>query len=550
MHKAGVWSLRDEGWIVVLALATAQACGASERSNGASESGAAGASNDGSGVSGSAGEASTGVVAAGGAAADEGGGAGSAGRSTGGSVDADPFYRGGTRLKPIVFRSEDVQLRFSDMWWDSELQTMCYYRFADACEPAWEMGYAYQDADCTMPLLEQDEAECWESAFPEWIPRASTDGRQRSNTNPRPDVLRRVGDRVTPSVVYSLQSDGSCLEGSPIDGIGYYPAERVPYDMLVGSQRVARERAPGMDAYMREADDGAFEVERFYDPERDVSCLPSPSDADPAYRCVPQPVDDFSTDFADPECTQRTMVPSLGGYVTEETQSLLVWGGRSGCEAAPYELFQRGETVQSPPYSLMDTPEGTECTRVSVEPLLHALAGDSIDPFSLPEIERMRTGEGRLEVPLLGFAGVSFMRDSDTTRFRGAFRLGFFERASGTTCLPTFFSDGSAWCVPPSYRRTGGPYYANDSCDSEFVYALYADCSGSVEGVIIAAPGCSSFNMYVEAHAVAPFTGDNMYSRSDGTCQQVELPDAELYVSAGRLEPADVFAPLEFVKGE
>lgn len=494
----------------------------------------------------------TGGTGAGSSRGDSGGSPLTGGRSaTGGSASAGgesgagsggtrpPDFHAGTRLKPIVYGVGD-DARFTGFWFDTELQTTCEFRMSEdrkSCVPfVAAQAYSFLDPQCTMPLLEVAQAECY-ARFSLPLPRVGYSSGTTDQCVGFP-VSQAVGERIVPERIYA-GSAGSCFEAPVKAGAAYFHAEPLASKALVRSVFAVEERAPGLDAQVRHNDDGSWAVEGFYDPERDGPCSPSRPEMEPAYRCLPAP-SGFSSTFIDSACQEQA---AYGWNTCEELpRSITLSPSADLCNPpSPYQLYSLGDPVKKTTFSLAENA----CSADTDEAKLVQPLGMELDPKTLPLIERMQVGAGRLAIPFVGYAGVPFFPDP--------YGEEFWDRERNAACSARFFADGTTHCLPPRNSWIDGKngYFRDSGCSGERVYYwLPEKCTPTAEPIGLIIPSAPCSDLIEELREVTPFTGTTVYSAGDGTtCQPVPVsslaPTSKLYLAGPSMDVQE-FASLDY----
>ena len=241
-----------------------------------------------------------------------------------------------------------------------------------------------------------------------------------------------------------------------------YELEPVPPETFVATSLTHRPRASGLDAYVREAEDGSWHALMLFDPSRGSRCMQSTGDLQLANRCVPYTATILS--FVDAACT-------TGGVATQpvstcaDPPSLL---GRftldeSTCPpTVTTHLFEIGETRE---VSLDYWFSGDTCLEVPGESAEAFIQGAPVDPSDLPELEFFELGSGAVRGRFDGFAGEPYVLARSGRALVDA--------ETGLECEPFSFADGSLRCVPSSFEPVSGQvnYYTDADCTGAPVHA-------------------------------------------------------------------------------
>jgi hypothetical protein len=265
----------------------------------------------------------------------------------------------------------------------------------------------------------------------------------------------RVGAELPPAApLFTLLGDVCQPASASLDWGPYYDLEPVPAEAFVAMRRSERARAPGLDARVREGDDGSWEIIGHFDTAREASCFDVPFDLGGSY-CVPSYADSGSF-FADPTCERHAANARFRScFVEPPTVMLEVREDTNACPPTQRELYEIDEIRETPVYEVDDS---AVCVESAQEPAEFYIQGAPIDLSALPLLETLVVGTGQVRARFSGFGGVPYvplLRDGTA-----------LVDESGNACLPLEFPDGTLRCVP-----TAVPV-------SPFVYEDAA-CSGS-----------------------------------------------------------------------
>jgi hypothetical protein len=529
----------------LLACASLFAFGCGESSSGSNGS-------DDAGRGGSSGSATTGGT--GGASATGGtGGASATGGSAGASMELEPYFEPGTRLKPLVVVAapglDIIERPVDSGWHDSELDFDCYFALDEAgverCFPASILsGLVYADASCTRPVVTLNgTGPCDRLRYQYVVDNvALSDGCGAHGYH--------VGDELpaTTPLFYSL--DGVCQASSGSSTPGHvYELEAVPPETFVGMHRVGRPRAPGLDAHVREGDDGSWQVVAFFDPTRETPCLDLGIDMSPPSKCLP-PYAAAGGYFADAACEVRISEVRPASCIFEPPTTIidLRYDSDACPPVQPFDLYEIDASRETIPYSL-DTSGA--CVATDTEPKESYVQGAPIDLATIPTLETLVVGSGRVQGRFSGFGGVPFLPDVR----RGA----FVDAESGVACMPYQISDGTLRCIPRSFGLVGPEdfFYESSSCSGARVVLWQPNppCLTDAplpEGVFLTgdATDCGREPIVTEVNAIAgPSTAGTLYFANSmtGACEPVaDLSPSVTPLSLGEpLDPAEIFAPVE-----
>lgn len=433
---------------------------------------ASGSGGDAGGARTTGGAGSSGAAADGGTGGeggvDGGGDAGASGASGAGGKGTlvEPYFHAGSRLKPRVFRVGDFEVLDSieeRSWYDVETDEGCGFRVGadgiERCLPSNLLSGSieYLDAACTRPAVRTANRHCNGSVLQKYFTIESSSCSYRTY---------RFGVAGAASTPTYGKTGGSCRRIAPPSedsATPVWPVEEVPVETFVAVKRVSRARQPGMNAWVREGEDGSWEIVGFSDPARDVPCFGLGLDVSPQV-CVPSWVQTFEA-FGDATCAQRLAIDDGARCTARMATALLdLRQTVEGCQGkqAITGLWQSAGVRSTPIYS---SPKGV-CELGQAEPVVAHLQGAPIDLASLPQLDVIEVGNGLLRVPFYGFGGVPFV-PAPAAFASGTLR--FIEAKSGDICQPYVFADGIWRCVP---HASFSPIWAHN------VYYESADCTG------------------------------------------------------------------------
>jgi hypothetical protein len=280
-------------------------------------------------------------------------------------------------------------------------------------------------------------------------------------------------------------------------------------------------------------------VERFYDPENEWPCRSSGPSYDAAYRCVPA-LDSSEFWFSDPEC-ERPFARTEG---CAEPLVVAVREGGLDCAPISLQLFEVGERTRGS----LHLEFGGACIASEGEtddPTLHDgyTVGDPIDIDSLPLLQPLLVGNGRLQAAYVGKDGVPLVRDWG--------RSPFTDTRTGLPCREVPFADGTVYCVPDSFAKVSdyGEYSGAGCAGDRLFYHRFRGCGVEFEGVIPNVQGCST--PYAEAFTIAPYAMGEAGTRllSDDVCEPFTISPREpdYVITTGRIDLAEHFAVLDVV---
>jgi hypothetical protein len=322
----------------------------------------------------------------------------------------------------------------------------------------------------------------------------------------------------------------------------------VPLETFVAVQRVSRPRLPNMNAWVREGEDGSSEVVGFYDPVRQTPCSGLGLDVD-SDACVPSWVEVANT-FADSGCTQRVGLVD-NPYVCRPPVSTAFLELESASDACkPSASIIRGlwQIAGTRRTQIFDGGLDGSCQRSSTELRTAYVQGPAIQLASLPKLDVIQVGNGSLRMPFYGFDNVPFFPAAAS----------FIEAASGDSCVPRLFADGTWRCVPSSVQRMRDVdvYYQTPDCTGERLYAWRPSDECPDEPREPTAMTVEPFAGNCPVHPITdtlefdgpPATRSALFSISPFSgCQSLLQPDDQVKILRATkvVNPAERFIPFE-----
>lgn len=488
-------------------------------------------------------------------------GNGGTGAGNGGSGGSGGYFQPGSRLKPEVHAAPDSGVEYLLSWVDSEFGVSCRFQRTEdgveRCVPAFPDASRYfADATCTSRLF------VGRFDAPEGCPADAPTHFRYDFSETADGCEAAVGLRVVRELPSATAIYGN-VQGvcQPIDraelGEGVlYEAEPMASNDFVGLMRGRQPFQPGLDAYVREGDDGSWEALGFFDLTRSAPCAslyrpPAISDL----RCIPQY--SGATGFGDPSCQTRAAEVELSRCDFEAPTAIaeFTFVANSCPLQRGYELYEIDETRETLLYR--DREGVCEPDTIETEPIPLHLAGTPISPEALPLLERVELGVDRLRGQFLAFGGEAL-----TPTRQSPF---WIDSVSNESCEPFEFADGTLRCVP--FRGEGQPsgstaaayvdgvLYPSSSCQGARVAALPPDqCMRDAElplnvVIVSAAQNCST-RVILEVVAVAGVTNPSELHRKNpdtGACEPVNPADyGDAFLSLGDpLDPAEVYAEIQ-----
>lgn len=521
---------------------------------------------------GSGGESGAGH-ATGGASGSSGGGgqSGGSGGMDGGTLGepvggaqgtvAEPYFRAGTRLKPLVYRAGDLEVLDSTAetsWYDAKLGAWCTFKVgADGVERCLPNNLfvedgasnrlSYLDATCTRPAV-RSGGPC--------------DGRATNYLTVEPAsscsyrVYRMGAPRASSTPLYQKMDGGSCRRlPAATDGLQVFPLEEeLPPGTFVAVKRVSRPRHPGMNAWVREGEDGSSEIVGFVDPVRDVPCFALGQEVS-LHACIPGHAAQTASTFSDSSCTQLVGFEDDRRCVARPNPVLLLdlQGSASSCSRTQsINGVWQSAGVRST--RLFTAASGT-CEPLPGEASPVHDRGAPVELASLPRLEVIEVGSGPVRLPFYGFGGVPFLpvqRGFDNVTTVGPFK----DVASGEPCEPFMFADRTWRCVPTSFIPIVDfeLLYESEDCTGGRAYSVgnaCADARPAPRGVLV-----SSFSTVIDCvHPVIETIGFEGRSSAASVsrrglagpaCERLPAsPDASLFRASNALDPAELFGAME-----
>ena len=520
---------------------------------GGAPSGASGAGvsagNTGGAVSAAAGASQGGTGGRAGASGGSGTG-GAGGQSVGAApgVVAPAYFHAGTRLKPRVLRVGGLEVldnTTDSPWYDTGTGSWCVFRKGDdgveRCFPDFGMNdnSDYLDSACRKPVFIRNNLRCDGTAY-QYVSIGPYSGSGCGSTAYRLGAPIPAG---TP--LYSNAADHCVSSGLSTKTI--WPLEKVPLDTFVAVQRVNRPALPKMDAWVREGTDGSSEVVGFYDPVRKAPCSGLGPDIS-SDACVPSWVEPSYT-FADSACTRRVAIDSqvlCGASAATAILELQSTDDNCGTTTTIKGLWNvtSGRSAQ-----LFDQdPFDLSCTRSSLGTVTTYVQGPPIDVASLPKLDVIQVGTGSLKLPFYGFDNVPFF---PTVRYGAS----FIEVASGDSCAPYPFADGTWRCIPSTFPRVADyeMYYQSADCTGERVYPWTPSTCPNARrqpvGMVVQLFGCGPVPVTetLEFDGTSSSNAPVFHPTPSANCMDAGFSGSslKLFRATKVINPADRFIPFE-----
>jgi hypothetical protein len=405
-----------------------------------------------------------------GATAGVSGSGGNTGGSGGTTGELVPYFHAGTRLKPMVVAAgPDVDV--IEGWFDTELDIECFFlpdeSGVERCFPlALLGGHRYADANCTQPVtLRSTPMACSAQRRPHRYVVDENFGADGCGHRGF-----RVGDELPVETPLFISDNGTCeLYPFPEPSDSHvFALEALPPETFVGMQRVRRERAPGMDAVVREGEDGSWQVVDFFDPKRGAVCRDYRHLLVPHSKCIPVSIGSYGK-FSDATC-ETEVVPARSCRRDTPTAIMESEYVPDSCPSVQsFQLFEIAETLDT---EIFESEAGA-CVATGSRSNAY-LQGAPIDVATLPTTTLMETGNGPVQGRFFGFGGIPFIP--------AQFAQPFVDAASGEDCHPYDFADGALRCVPSSFAAPllENLYYEGSTCDGARLH-LWTACPGTPE---------------------------------------------------------------------
>jgi hypothetical protein len=446
-------------------------------------------------------------------------------------------------LKPIVLSGDGVDATEAPNagWYDSELDFDCVFFPDEAgterCFPrSLVVGpRLFSDADCARPVLAE-----------------STLGRCHA-----PNVRYfaagigctyrafEQGEELPASTPLFFSDNGSSCKPSTATELGrLYELKEIPTETFVGMRRTARARAPGLDAYVREGDDGSWQIVGYFDLAREAACFEASAIFGPS--CAP--AFGSTSELLEAGCETRLADARSRSCLIEQPTAILEGGADTSVCPATYDIELREiEGVRETTAHVVD--DSSACVATGGPPMETYIQGAPLDPATLPHLETLLVGRGPLRVLFSGFGGIPYMP---------VVSLPLRDEA-GDACFPYRFPDGSLRCVPIAFPVTH---------PSAFVYED-ASCEGDPILPWVPSPGscppnpappraimleretseCHDDSLASEVLAVVGESSESAFYARDavsGACQPTEpIAERGVYLQLGEALKASDFAELE-----
>jgi hypothetical protein len=426
-------------------------------------------------------------------------------------------------------------------WYDSELEFDCLFLPDEAgverCFPRQFLSSGtYADADCTRPVLRDGTAgTCSGLRFPYM---AFNEG----GCAYRGFRLGKQLPEATP-LFYSVDGGRTCQPSTQIDAVPKYEVEEVPAETFVGMRRSERARAPGLDAKVREGDDGSWQIMGYFDPIREAACFDSFIGFDPPSKCVPAHAS--ASWFADSTCQTRiASVQETACHVEPPTVIIEAQVDADTCPTTRrFELYEIDAMRETPRHEVDDSGA---CVASSLAPDDSYVQGAAIDASTLPTLETLVVGTGAIRALFSGFGGVPYVPI-------GYGHTGLLDE-SGEACLPFRFPDGSLRCVPTSFSHATPTalVYEDAACDGPPLVPWIPEPTCPADAPL---PGGVTFVDRTACElavtelmaVVGQSTASTLYARdaASGACEAVNLSSpAPTYLRLGDVLQASSFPDL------
>ena len=430
-------------------------------------------------------------------------------------------------------------------WYDSKLDFACYLVVDEAgverCFPRAVLPgpMLHADASCNSPVL-----------------AAGSRGRCDPLTYRYVAGFRgcsyrgyKLGAELPASTPLFFSKDGVSCEPTTqsAENGPFIELEEVPAATFVGMQRQARRRPPGLDAYVREGEDGSWQVLGYVDPSRKAPCFDSMTTGAWSTSCMPA-FASATGNFAESSCQTRIAEAQARGCGVEQPTALIAsTEDTSVCPAAVNSrLYEIDDVRETTPHRLDDSGVCAELPGASGE---FYVQGAELAPSALPTLETHLVGTGALRALFTGFGGAPYLRWN-----KGL----FLQDEAGNTCLPYRFPDRSLRCVPTAFPdRTYDRFlYEDASCSGNPVLAWSRVQSCGKEVPLPSAfripdqsADCSTESSLTEVLAVVGESEKSTFYAKDaatGACQVAKsISPPPTYLRLGQSLKASEFPELE-----
>jgi hypothetical protein len=354
----------------------------------------------------------------------------------------------------------------------------------------------------------------------------------------------RIGDELPPSTPLFFSFDGTSCQpsDSTSDLAPIHELEEVPAETFVGMQRSSRTRAPGLDAYVREGDDGSWQIIGHFDQARQASCF-GPNPVLNRAECLPAFAS--AVRFTDSTCETIAADASQRSCETEAAGAILQ--GKPDLDSCPtkysVELYEIDSIRETTPH---EVNASGACVQSAGLPRDFYIQGAPLDLATLPTLETHVVGTGAVRAIFSGFGGVPYMPNWYTGPS--------FVDASGDACQPFDFPDGSVRCVPVDFATAtrAGFAYEDAACSGEPLVPWFPRLScltdAPLPGAVVFPDHTSQCLERLTATEVVAVVGESdvgeFYSKhpTSGACQAIAVTSpAPTYLRLGEaIEAADL----------
>jgi hypothetical protein len=466
----------------------------------------------------------------------------------------EPYFHAGSRLKPRVFRVGDLEVvdPSESGWYDSQTGNWCDFEVGgdgvERCFPRTTviadaepnvMG-TYLDAACTRPALRDFFGSNCDGSAPHHVKLEPVSGcgyRTYKLGAALPSTTRLYG-----------MSGGSCRRlAASSETSSILPLEEVPVETFVAMTRAARPRHPRMNAWVREGEDGSWQIVGFVDPTSQTPCF-SPGVGVTPHACVPEGIP-ASSAFGDASCTSRIGFDERPRCSTRKDDAVLLQIDdhvTSCVESAALTGVWRNGGLRS--VNTFEASNGV-CQADDGGPVNVYVQGAAIEIASLPRLDVFEVGSGPVTVTFAGYDGVPFL---PATKHANPDSMRFTDVARGETCTPSVFADGTWRCVPRSFpfEMDFHLYYQSENCTGSRAFLPPHSCSGKKAAGVVLQSLMSRDCAYAltETHELGEYLteGHTSYTGLSMRCTIVGTDVTPQLLSVGKaLDPDEVFATME-----
>lgn len=446
------------------------------------------------------------------------------------TIPGDGPYGGGTRLVPIVDRSEDGVTQLL-RWYDRELGIDCEFARDSVgdvrCLPAYSEGAAvgYDDESCGTPIV--GTLHC--DSVPSYV-RQRIFGAASCVDGTRQQAYLRAEPIGSGDVRHASELAGSC----PGSGLTYPQrfALTPVDDTMFAAATVVFERRGSLEVRAIVSDDGAFQRSELTDPRWNTACEGQVRFGAGTGTLSCNYVSALPYGFTDATCSEPLFALPQDGTCASPSGALLraadVWYALGEAWAQPIYVNDGGSCVvdQAPPldaFAFFTPGAQVEAPGQLAFDLVAADDGGRLHPIAV-------AGDGETFVLARGDRGAEDPRWYDT--------------AIEQPCTPLVAPDGKRRCMPLPMATPNRLDHWGDATCSEIPLFETAEDPGEalVRITLLGDEACGGREVVGQQNVVGPWTEPAYTLDDDGNCVLDELPD---FVHVYRLGnyPATTDAP-------